>query len=230
MLMLPGRCKTCPDRGPPTETIQRSDTHRRTDSYGNVRGLGTIQRMKLWRDRYSNFHYLTFYANHRRRWKEYAVHDFDAEFRQRDDRHRRLQLNARGARRASASESSHGHGRERRFSASSIFRPRNGGPSSAATQPTGELRYLGIQFTRSDRAQPGNDDYRRFIDLWNYAHDSDVQFDAPPSRVSELESPVINGMSTQNHYVNGAVAELPSPDILPTVEEPADYSDAENTP
>jgi hypothetical protein len=185
--------------------------------------------MKLWRDRYSNFHYLTFYANHRRRWKEYAVHDFDAEFRQRDDRHRRLQLNARGARRASASESSHGHGRERRFSATSIFRPRNGGPSSTAAQPTGELRYLGIQFTRNDRAQPGSDDYRRFIDVWNYAHDSDGQFDAPPSRVSELESPVINGTSGQNHYVNG-VAELPSPDLLPTVEEPANYSDAENTP
>ncbi|KAK0633375.1 Acetokinase family-domain-containing protein [Immersiella caudata] len=139
-----------------------SDTHRRTDSYGNVRGLGTIQRMKLWRDRYSNFHYFTFYANYRRRWKEYMVHDFDADFRQRDDRHRRLQLNVRGARRASASE---GHGRDRRFSASSIFRPRNGGSSSHGGESTGELRYLGIQFTRNDRAEPGSDDYRRFIDL-----------------------------------------------------------------
>ncbi|KAK3941883.1 Acetokinase family-domain-containing protein [Diplogelasinospora grovesii] len=148
-----------------------SDSHRRTDSYGNVRGLGTIQRMKLWRDRYSTFHYLTFYANHRRRWKEYLVHDFDPELRHRDDRHRRLQLTARGARRGSAPESSHNQGRDRRFSASSIFsRPRHtsssnsthsGGGSSSSSSPTNpggpDLRYLGIQFTRNDRAQPGSD-------------------------------------------------------------------------
>ena len=140
-----------------------SDSHRRTDSYGNVRGLGTIQRMKLWRDRYSTLHYLTFYANHRRRWKEYPIHDFEAEFRQRDDRHRRLQLNARGARRVSTSESSHNQARERRFSTSSIFRPRNSGSSSHASSSSTtshgavDVRYLGIQFTRNDRMQPGTD-------------------------------------------------------------------------
>ena len=90
------------------------------------------------------------------------------------------------------------------------------------------MRYLWIQFTRNDRAQPGSDDFGRFIELWSYAHDADGQFDAPRRRASELESPVINGMSTRNHYANG-VAELPSPDLLPTVEEPASYSDAENT-
>lgn len=141
-----------------------SDSHRRTDSYGNVRGLGTIQRMKLWRDRYSTFHYLTFFANHRRRWKEYLLHDFEREFRSRDDRHRRVQINAKGARRGSASESSsHGHGRERRFSASSIFRPRSNGSTSytssstSARQSAVDIRYLGIQFTRNDRMQPGTD-------------------------------------------------------------------------
>jgi hypothetical protein len=152
-----------------------SDTHRRTDNYGNVRGLGTIQRIKLWRDRYSTFHYLTFYANHRRRWKEYLLDDFDRDLRQRDDAHRRLQLGARGARRGSASEahqSQQGRGRERRFSATSIFRSRhhtpavNGNPSSssssaaaaaATAQSAIDIRYLGIQFSRNPNIQAGSD-------------------------------------------------------------------------
>ncbi len=142
-----------------------SDTHRRTDSYGNVRGMGTIQRIKLWRDRYSTFHYLTFYANHRRCWKEYLLDDFDLELRQREDRHRRLQLGARGARRGSASESSssQANNRERRFS-TSLFRrhtntPTNGNTasSSSATQNPLGIRYLGIQFSRNPNVQAGND-------------------------------------------------------------------------
>lgn len=142
-----------------------SDTHRRTDSYGNVRGLGTIQRMKLWRDRYSTFHYLTFYANQRRRWKEYLLDDFDRELRNRDDRHRRLQLGARGARRGSASEGSQSQG-GRRFSAAAIFRSRhstpllNGGGSSSSSSSSPSLtdiRYLGIQFSRNSNVQPGTD-------------------------------------------------------------------------
>ena len=78
-------------------------------------------------------------------------------------------------------------------------------------------------------------DYRRFIDLWDYAHEADGQFDIPlPSRVVELESPVINGMADpQNPYVNG-VAELPSPDLhggLETVVEPPGGSgDSDDTP
>lgn len=153
-----------------------SDTHRRTDTYGNVRGLGTIQRMKMWRDRYSTFHYITFYANHRRRWKEYLVHDFEDEVRHRDDRHRRLQIIARGAtpRRGSGSSESSSYSRDsRRFSASSIFRQRQpsssisssstsanvggGGTSSSATQSALDVRYIGIQFTRLDRTRSGSD-------------------------------------------------------------------------
>lgn len=143
-----------------------SDTHRRTDTYGNVRGLGTIQRIKLWRDRYSTFHYLTFYANHRRRWKEYLLDDFDKDFRQRDDRHRRVELGARGARRGSPSDSSssHGHNRERRFSATSLFRPRqnnpapvNGNTSASTIQSALDVRYLGIQFSRNPNIQVGTE-------------------------------------------------------------------------
>ncbi|KAH6854409.1 Acetokinase family-domain-containing protein [Chaetomium sp. MPI-CAGE-AT-0009] len=144
-----------------------SDTHRRTDAYGNVRGLGTIQRIKLWRDRYSTFHYLTFYANHRRRWKEYLLDDFDTDFRQRDDRHKRVQLGARGARRGSASESSQGRGqsRERRFSTSIFSRSSrhnnppatNGNTASSSAQSALDIRYLGIQFSRNPNIQAGSD-------------------------------------------------------------------------
>ncbi|KAK4040538.1 Acetokinase family-domain-containing protein [Parachaetomium inaequale] len=145
-----------------------SDTHRRTDSYGNVRGLGTIQRIKLWRDRYSTFHYLTFYANHRRRWKEYLLDDFDRDLRQRDDRHKRVQLGARGARRGSASESSQGHSRERRFSTSIFSRSSrhnnapatNGNTASSSAQSALDIRYLGIQFSRNPNIQAGSDDTR----------------------------------------------------------------------
>lgn len=219
-----------------------SDSHRRTDSYGNVRGLGTIQRLKLWRDRNSATHFLTFFANHRRRWKDFVVGDFEREFRQRDDRHRRLQLDTRGTRRGSASESVHSQGR--RFSASSIFRRSSTSgsyapASSSASQSATNIRYLGIQFTRNDQMQPGTDgmlegpptagckkalttkDYHRFIDAWGLAQDADDQYGARlPSHAVELESPHINGL-VEAPYMNGVVAELPSPELneLPTVAE-----------
>jgi hypothetical protein len=197
-----------------------SDAHGRTDSYGNVRGLGTIQRMKLWRDRYTTFHFITFFANHRRRWKEYLLHDFEPELRNRDDRHRRLRLQARsGTRRGSAPDTS--STRDRRFSATSIFRPRQ--PSVTAAAPTNntsvDVRYLGIQFTRNDRAQQGNDgrlhliphhqgpeltetpeDFNRFIERWSIAHSSDGEFGVPfPVNHVELPSPEMNGMSELEH-------------------------------
>jgi hypothetical protein len=139
-----------------------SDSDGRKDSYGNVRGLGTIQRLKLWQDRYSTVHSITFFANHRRRWREYAVNDFDAEFRDMDNRHRRVMLNVRGSgRRGNGPDNQN---RDRRFSASSIFRPRqqlteHGNPagSSTPTHPPPhnppDVRYLGIQFTRNNRNQ-----------------------------------------------------------------------------
>ncbi|GAB1311230.1 Acetate kinase [Madurella fahalii] len=213
-----------------------SDTHRRTDSYGSVRGMGTIQRMKLWRDRYSTFHYLTFYANHRRRWKEYLLDDFDRELRQRDDRHRRLQLGVRGARRGSASESSQSHGR--RFSAASIFRSRhstpllNGNSSSSSAPSSTDIRYLGIQFSRNNNIQAGTDDYRRFINQWDTAHLADGEFDATfPTNHVELPSPYLNAMPERR--VNG-VAELESPELagrsrLPSVAEPGDGLDSDET-
>jgi hypothetical protein len=136
-----------------------SDVHGRTDSYGNVRGLGTIQRMKIWRDSYTTSHSLTFFANHRRRWKDYLVNDFEAELRNRDDRHRKLRLQVRSdARRGSAPSAS--SNRDRRFSATSIFRPRQASVTASAPATTShsvDVRYLGIQFTKNDRIQQGSD-------------------------------------------------------------------------
>ncbi|KAK4032412.1 hypothetical protein C8A01DRAFT_50796 [Parachaetomium inaequale] len=162
-----------------------SDTHHRTDSYGNVRGLGTIQRIKLWRDRYSKLHYLTFYANYRRCWKEYLLDDFDRSPRQRDDRHHRLQLGARGAfqverARAFESNQSHGQSRERRFSTSIFSRSSRHNNSPSAL----DIRYLGIQFSRNPNVPAGSDDHSRFIARWDAAHAADAELDS-----THVESP-----------------------------------------
>jgi hypothetical protein len=182
-----------------------SDIHRRTDTYGGIRGLGTIQRMKLWQDMYSGSHYLTFYANHRRRWREYLLDDFDSSMRQRDDRHRRVQLGARGWRdKASESNHSHGENRERRLSTSIFARSsRNtalgirSGSSSSAAPSSLDIRYLGIQFSTNPNIPAGTDDgkyrsralrsrsklilsfkdYRRFIARWVATHAITAEFD-----------------------------------------------------
>jgi hypothetical protein len=148
-----------------------SDTHSRTDTLtGAVRGLATIQRMKLWRDQYTTFHCFTFYANrpsHRseRRVREYQVTQFEAELRGRDDRHRQLRLNARSRRGSAPDDNSGGggssSGRDRRFSISSPFarqRQRSlGNVSQAQSEPSAtqhgspaDVRYLGIQFSREN--------------------------------------------------------------------------------
>ncbi|KAK4192647.1 Acetokinase family-domain-containing protein [Podospora australis] len=139
-----------------------SDTTRRTDSYGNVRGLGTIQRMKMWRDRYTTLHYLTVYANHQWRWKEFLLDNFDKDLRLRDDRRRRVELEARAGRRGSASSGSTHSREQRRFSAVAIFGGRRGSSSQASgassssqAQASPEIRYLGIQFSRNVNVQTG---------------------------------------------------------------------------
>ncbi len=125
-------------------------------------GWGQYREVKMWRDRYSSCHFISFYANHRRRWKEYMVQEFEAELRNRDDRHRRLQITVRGGGEGSGQESNHSS-RDRRFSASSIFRPRQSSSgsnsSSSSTSPRSgiDIRYLGFQFTRMDRNRTASD-------------------------------------------------------------------------
>lgn len=137
-----------------------SDTHGRTDSLtGAVRGLATIQRIKLWRDRFSSYHCLTFYSNkpssrRERRYREYLLTDFQEELRNRDDKHRECRLGVIG-RRGSAPSAV----RARSFSFSSPSswgrnrQQRSSERGSDATQPaTGvlplDIRWLGIRFSR----------------------------------------------------------------------------------
>jgi hypothetical protein len=121
-----------------------TDSHGRTDSFGNVRGIGTVQRLKMWTDQYNPAHSITIFANRTDgRYREYQVNHFEAEPRSRDDRRRTLRLTAIG-RRSSAPEG-------RRLSLSSAFRSRQrsvGGPSSGGAGL--DIRYLGVQFSRNE--------------------------------------------------------------------------------
>lgn len=151
-----------------------SDRQSRTDSYGNVRGIATIQRIKIWRDRSSGPFYgpssysLSVFANRQeRRNREYRVEHFEPDPRA-DDRHRTVRLNVRG-RRQSESETSSGGGSGgssgrrpsliRRLRESSSHHAHGHGHSrssgsgsssrSATQQPSGwpDVRYLSIQFS-----------------------------------------------------------------------------------
>lgn len=133
-----------------------SDINSRTDRFGSVRGMGLVQRLKLWRDNYSNLHSITVFANRSsRQYHEYELYWFDAEPRSKDDRTRQMRLGVRG-RRGSTSDLS------RRFSFNRI-RPRQRsvpgagqGESShaAAASPGLEIKYLGLQFSHRDGKFP----------------------------------------------------------------------------
>ncbi|KAK1598065.1 uncharacterized protein LY79DRAFT_506969 [Colletotrichum navitas] len=203
-----------------------SDVHGRTDGFGNIRGMGLVQRLKLWRDRYSTYHSLTVFANRAegRQYREYEMHNFDGELRNRDDRHRQVRLTVRGSRRSSAPDSS-GSSRSR-FTFSHRMRlrvrsgPQGGQPISEAGSSPGtfDFRYLGIQFSKRE-------DYRRFLGSWAVAHSCDSEFNGipfPPHHV-ELPSPQI---------LPGDMSELSSPDIsrgLEPVVEPPDSYDSDSS-
>jgi hypothetical protein len=170
-----------------------TDNHSRTDSFGNVKGIGTIQRLKLWSDQYNSAHSITVFANRTdRRCREYLVEYFEPEPRSRDDRRRSLRLAVRG-RRGSTHDG-------RRLSLSSAFRPRqrSGSSSGSASSPL-DIRYLAIQFS-SDQ------DYRRFHEAWALAHGSDAESRsaAYPQDRFELPSPEIPP---------GVSYELPAPHL-----------------
>ncbi|KAK7924533.1 hypothetical protein PG985_006587 [Apiospora marii] len=187
-----------------------SDAQGRTDTFGNVRGIGTVQRLKLWSDRQNSAHSISVFANRSdRRFREYPVDFFEGEVRGRDDRRRMLRLNVRG-RRGSAPDS--------RRNPLAAFRRHSDHSHSSSSVPRGgplDIRYLGIQFTRPE-------DYRRFLDTWIVAHSSDSEFRgiAYPQDAFELPSPEI---PPDTPY------ELPPPPgrfqqamALPTVPEPED--------
>lgn len=165
-----------------------TDSQGRTDTFGNVRGIGTVQRLKLWKDQYTLSHSLTVFANHasggggggghsssrRHRgsgssggrdggvYREFQVDQFEGEVRNRDERHRTLRLEVRGgggnSRRGSGDSGVAGVGR--RMSLTSAFRSSRRGSTASSSSSTSSsaqqagsgdgLRYLGIQFSRSE--------------------------------------------------------------------------------
>lgn len=128
-----------------------TDSQGRTDSFGSIRGIGTVQRLKVWTDQYSSAHSLTIFANRSEgRYREYRVDRFEGEPRARDERRRTLRLVVQGRRHGSASGG-------RRLSLSSAFRPRQRSHSGASASPASgsgigalDIRYLGIQFSRDE--------------------------------------------------------------------------------
>ncbi|KAJ1326785.1 acetate kinase [Microdochium nivale] len=161
-----------------------TDAQGRTDSFGNVKGIGTVQRLKLWADQYTSAHSLTVFANRMdrdRRYKEYFVEHFEGEVKSRDDRRRTLRLAVRG-RRGSAPEGSSSR------SLGGLIRTRQRSVGSAVSPTSGpDIRYLGIQFSRTE-------DFRRFLDAWVMAHSTDSEFRgaAFPHNRFELPSPEIS--------------------------------------
>lgn len=138
-----------------------SDTHSRTDALtGAVRGLATIQRIKLWKDRDSSCHCITFYSDkpshpRDRRYREYYVADFQEALRSRDDKHRECQLGAIG-RRGSAPNAV----RAKTFHISSPsswgrhrHRPARSSPDRPQAVPL-DIRWLGIRFSRDAGKDP----------------------------------------------------------------------------
>ncbi|KAH6660249.1 hypothetical protein BKA67DRAFT_45849 [Truncatella angustata] len=194
-----------------------TDTQGRTDAFGNVKGIGTVQRLKLWSDRHTMSHSLSVFANRAdRRHREYQVDQFEGEVRGRDDRRRSLRLNVRG-RRGSAPDSG------RRMSLSAAFRSRRGSSSSSSSQSSLDIRYLGIQFSRTE-------DYRRFLDTWVVAHSSDSEYHGItyPADVFELPSPQI-AASTSYEVSSQSLwqADLP---FLPAPAEEEEVEEDELTP
>lgn len=205
-----------------------SDTHGRTDSLtGAVRGLATIQRIKLWRDRLSLHHCLTFYSNkpsnrRERRYREYQVTDFQEELKNRDDKHKECRLGAIG-RRGSAPNAV----RARSFSLSSpsswrskqrsAERGSDAGQISTTTVPL-DIRWLGVRFTRES-------DYRRFVDQWTFCHIADAALRGMPFAPNRIELPMPALRSGQVAYELDATEAARSLPNIPTVLGPGN-SDA----
>lgn len=127
-----------------------SNLQSRTDSFGKVKGIGAIQRLKLWRDRYTTFHSLSVFANKTdHQYREYDIHNFDGELRNRDDRAKTLRLSVHG-RRGSVPEEA-----PPRRTFRIRQRVRSAGQASQTSPELGpsytaaplDIRHLSIQFT-----------------------------------------------------------------------------------
>ncbi|KAF5122064.1 hypothetical protein E5D57_012537 [Metarhizium anisopliae] len=197
-----------------------TNVHGRTDSFGKVKGIGAIQRLKMWRDRYTTFHSLSVLANKTDgQYREYDVHIFDGELRSRDDRAKQLKLSVRGRRGSAPDEAP-----QRRFSFARGVRPRvrssggNIGQSGSESSPSSaqpvDIRYLSIQFS-------SRQDYRRFLEMWLYAHSTDRDFQGIPFPPHHFELP-------SPQMLPGQPVELESPDWTRTLEPVAEPEESDD--
>lgn len=120
-----------------------TDVHRRLDAFGKVKGIGAIQRMKMWQDQCTNAYTLSVMANKTdRQYREYAVNLFDSEPRNKEERHKSLKLSVLGRRRSAPDQ-----GSGRRISFPGRRRPRVPSTGSSPSQTPSDIDYLAIQFT-----------------------------------------------------------------------------------
>ncbi|TWU75415.1 hypothetical protein ED733_003308 [Metarhizium rileyi] len=196
-----------------------TNVHGRTDAYGKVKGIGAIQRLKMWRDRYTTFHSLSVLANKTDgQYREYDVRMFDGELRNRDDRAKQLRLSVRGQRGSASNEPP-----QRRFSFARGVRPRarsteghisqSSSDSSPSSQSSIDIRHLSIQFS-------SRQDYRRFIDMWLCAHSTDRDFRGVPFPPDHFELP-------SPQMLPGQAVELESPDWTRTFASVAEPEDSD---
>lgn len=211
-----------------------TNVHGRTDSFGKIKGIGAIQRLKMWRDRYTTFHSLSVLANKTDgQYREYDIHHFEGELRGREDRAKQVRLSVHGRRGSAPSEHP-----QRRFSFAQRMRPRMRSTehvgqvmSEPVVQTSIDIRYLSIQFTNRQGKQQkkphhekarGEADYllgyRRFLENWAYAHNSDRDFHGVPFPPNHFELP-------SPQIAPGHAVDLPSPEYqrnLEPVPEPAE--------
>lgn len=159
-----------------------SDTQSRTDTFGNVRGIGTVQRLKLWSDRQNSAHSISVFANRSdRRFREYPVDFFEGEVRGRDDRRRMLRLNVRGRR---------GNAPDSRRNPLAAFRRHSDHSHSSSSGARGgplDIRYLGVQFTR-----PEGKFGRNHVGISKAANMEVQTTDASSTRGSWRTAPTVN--------------------------------------
>ncbi|EEU40662.1 uncharacterized protein NECHADRAFT_32302, partial [Fusarium vanettenii 77-13-4] len=118
-----------------------TNIHGRTNSFGNVRGVATLQRLKLWRDRLNGLYSLSIHQNNAsRQYVNYNLEDFRAVTMP-SDRAKKLRLEAlhqdddNGRRPVTENRRQLG----RRGSEAS--------ESRLQRRPTDNIRYLAIQFS-----------------------------------------------------------------------------------
>ncbi|KAI8723137.1 hypothetical protein NCS52_00168800 [Fusarium sp. LHS14.1] len=149
-----------------------TNIHGRTNSFGNVRGVATLQRLKLWRDRLTGLYSLSINQNNAsRQYVDYYLKDFHAVGIP-EDRARELQLETL------RQNNDKGH---RPVTANRLQLGKRGSEASESRlqrRSTDNIRYLAIKF--SERAA-----FRQFIKTWQICKNPDNLSNQPQLSLGE---------------------------------------------